>query len=207
MCHGLLSSLKILVLFALCSMEASAGSVRQLTLAEVLQYSELVFSGEVIESQAQWDDSQSNITTFITFEIESVIKGDSPQEKITLEFLGGAVDGEQQGISAMIYPEIGERGVYFASDPRQRLVHPLVGWSQGHFKEVTHQGETKIVTADDQAVVSVSFAPRFAKATRPLQFSHGIAEGVWTSAELSSAVSKTKFMEQLTRYLPSDGHD
>jgi len=62
-----------------------------------------------------------------------VIEGDYADDVIELRYLGGTVVDMRSVIAEMEFPEIGETGIYFVESTSNQLVHPLIGWGQGHF--------------------------------------------------------------------------
>ncbi len=109
-----------------------AASVRQVSMAEMLQNSELVFQGEVLSLESV-ETGPKQIHTYVTFRIEDIVKGQYPQGIITLRYLGGTVNNRTLAVSDMILPRPGEHGIYFVESLERRQMHPLYGWSQGHF--------------------------------------------------------------------------
>ena len=119
----------------LCLMPISIGnatSVREVSMDELLQQSQFVFEGTVTAIEAR-QNSQKRIHTYVTFEITDIIKGEYPDNIITLRFLGGTVDDVTMVVSDMQLPQEGEHGIYFVESLERFQVNPLYGWSQGHF--------------------------------------------------------------------------
>ena len=120
------------MLILLCLVKANASSVREISMDEMLQNSQLVFEGKVIDVEAK-ENSQKRIHTYVTLNIRVIIKGEYYNNNIILRFLGGTVGETTLLISDMVLPERGEQGIYFVESLERRQVHPLYGWSQGHF--------------------------------------------------------------------------
>jgi len=180
---------------------ATGSSVRQLSMAEVTHNSGFIFSGQVIESHSRWNDAKSAINTLITFRIDQTIKGSHDSDEIILSFLGGQVDQTEHRVAAMRYPKVGEKGVYFVIDKTKQLAHPLMGWSQGHFKETLVDGQARMMTANDRPVGGLSMqAPAF-KTGGSLRLSHDIPDGLIFSLSKRGAMSKDDFIKQLVREL------
>ena len=172
-----------------------ATSIRQLNLNEVVRSSALIFSGEVIASKAAWNESRSRIKTKVRFRIDQIIKGELATQELELSFAGGTVDAVEQRVQAMVYPKLGEKGVFFVSDTERTMVNPLVGWTQGHFKEVIIGGQARMVTASGQAVMGLNLNQSTQKSSEQLEFSHGAASGVLTGSDLGNALSKDQFLD------------
>lgn len=112
--------------------DGNATTVREVSMDDMLQQSQLIFEGTVTAVEAR-ANSQKRIHTYVTFEIKDVIKGEYPRNIITLRFLGGTVGDVTMRASDMRVPQQGEHGIYFVESLDRLQVNPLYGWSQGHF--------------------------------------------------------------------------
>ena len=131
--HVILDSRAILIVLLLMPIcYGNATSVREVSMNELLQQSQLVFEGTVTAIEAR-QNSQNRIHTYVTFEITDIIKGEYPSNIITLRFLGGTIDDVTMVVSDMRLPQEGEHGIYFVESLERFQVNPLYGWSQGHF--------------------------------------------------------------------------
>lgn len=178
---------------------ALATSVREVSLPEMLERAELVFEGEVIHVAVQETPDHRPFTR-IDFRVLEVLKGRFERPTITLDFLGGESGGKRLALEAMDYPTLGEHGIYFVESLNQRQVHPLYGWSQGHFiAHADESGRLRLKTATGQPVTGLEFEA----AAGPPRLSRGIAKGVLTrrDAEASEAMSVEDFKQQLRQYL------
>jgi hypothetical protein len=107
----------------------------------------------------------------------------------------------------MVYPSVGEKGIYFFENPGRQLVNPLVGWGQGHFRvKKDSNGMERIVTEGGAPVLSLDVAgmngaDRGNARKPPISpFSHGVAKGVRTGRRddaLSTAMEKKQFKDTL----------
>ena len=151
--------LTILILPLTSSLLFSTGhgaSVLKTTMDEMLTESEFVFEGRVLSVESRQTDSK-RIHTFVTFEIQEIIKGEYPEPTITLRFLGGTVGNLTMAVSDIQIPRDGERGVYFVESLDRNQVHPLYGWSQGHFTVTADDtGTDRMMTAKNQPVTGLS---------------------------------------------------
>jgi len=135
--HGMLeycAVLTVLLLMSIC--DGNATTVREVSMDDMLQQSQLIFEGTVTAVEAGANsraNSQKRIHTYVTFEIKDVIKGEYPRNIITLRFLGGTVGDVTMRASDMRVPQQGEHGIYFVESLDRLQVNPLYGWSQGHF--------------------------------------------------------------------------
>lgn len=186
-----------ILLTALAS-TAHGTSVRAVSMAEMLEQSALVFEGHVISLKARQDAGTGIIYTDVTFEVLDVLKGDYSNNTIELSFLGGTVGGATLAAGDMQMPETGEKGIYFVESLQRRQVHPLYGWSQGHFVVVTDERDIeRVLTKSQRPVVAMQSSSEI----RTL--SDGIALGVRvTEAEdRTEAMTKADFKRQLSTML------
>lgn len=159
-----------------------AASVRQVTMDEMLQVCQFVFEGRVLTLEAK-ENSRKRIHTYVTFKIQDIIKGEYSSGIITLSFLGGTVGDVTMGVSDMKVPQAGERGIYFVESLERSQVHPLYGWSQGHFLvQSDGTGMDRVMTSNDQPVTEVvkdmsAQKMNSSPETFPL-LSKGVAKGV-----------------------------
>jgi hypothetical protein len=132
-----------------------ATSVRQISMDEMLHDCQFVFEGTVLTLEAE-RNSQKRIHTYVMFEIQDIIKGEYSSSSITLSFLGGTVGDVTMGVSDMKIPQVGERGIYFVESLERSQVHPLYGWSQGHFLVQPDETDTyRVMTSNEQPVTEV----------------------------------------------------
>ncbi len=138
----------------------------------------------MIYSETRQDSSSGIISTYVTFQINDIIKGDYSGDSIELKFMGGVFNGKIVQVSGMRIPEMAQQGVYFVESMSRDLINPLIGWSQGHFIIHDDNGTRRISTAGNQPVIeveAVSAIPRSIK--KPQSVVEGntdIAAGVMT---------------------------
>jgi len=200
--------LLVRVIPALCAVVIApslvlATTVVRLDLDEVAGDAALVFEGEVVAREAAWNDEHTLIRTAVTFRVERVLKGAIDGDEVTLRFAGGSVGGRAMRVSSMVYPETGERGIYFVEDPDRDLVHPLVGWGQGHFRLIRDDAGIERVTTEAGAPVTAvagRSAARMAAPAGSAEFSHGVARGLSVGRAgqpVSSALSRHEFLDAI----------
>ncbi|MFT4816272.1 MAG: hypothetical protein ACI80L_000791 [Pseudohongiellaceae bacterium] len=178
---------------------ASATTILGMDIDKVAADAEFVFEGSVINSETRQDSSSGIISTYVTFQINDIIKGDYSGESIELKFMGGAFNGQIVQVSGMRVPEMNEQGIYFVESMSRDLINPLIGWSQGHFIIVDDNGTRRVSTAGNQPVLdveAVSSIPSSIK--KPLSIAEGnsdIAAGVMTQTS-SIMVERALTVEQ-----------
>lgn len=160
----------------------NASSVKEVTMEEMLNTCQLVFEGNVISIEAQQKYSK-RIHTFVTYKIQEIIKGDYPDDTITLSFLGGTVGDVSMVVSDMQFPKVGEHGIYFVESLDRPQVHPLLGWSQGHFIiEADETGVDRIMTSRKQPIAGLEIGKSrkqtISKKSRLQGLSNGVAKGI-----------------------------
>ena len=195
-----------LCLFAFSS--ASATTILGMNIDKVAADAEFVFEGSVINSETRQDSNSGIISTYVTFLINDIIKGDYSGESVELKFMGGAFNGQIVQVSGMRIPEMAEQGIYFVESMSRDLINPLIGWSQGHFIIVDDNGTRRISTAVNQPVLdveAVSYIPSSIK--KPLSIAEGntdIAAGVMTqtsSIMAERALTVEEFKSRITDLL------
>lgn len=158
---------------------AWATTVAQLSFDDVVASAGFVFEGRVVAVEAR-ETGPRSIHTFVEFEILDVLKGDYPEATIELSYLGGRVGNRQLEVSEMQLPAVGETGIYFVESLQDRQLHPLVGWSQGHYLiEHDRNGRAHVQSAGHQPIRAVSIAPFAAAQTLN---DDGVASGVQIQA-------------------------
>ncbi|MDX8390518.1 MAG: hypothetical protein R8M38_08515 [Mariprofundaceae bacterium] len=120
-------------LLLLFSLPVCASTVVKVTLQQAVAGSELIFEGRVLSKVSRTHSASGMPFSWFTFEVLDVVKGSYRQPTIELGFMGGSVDGASSLISDLKMPKVGERGIYFVESLARQQVHPLFGWSQGHY--------------------------------------------------------------------------
>ena len=182
-----------------------ATTVAQLSFDEVVATAEFVFEGRVVAVEAR-ETGPRSIHTFVEFQILDVLKGDYTDATIELSYLGGRVGNRQLEVSEMQLPEPGETGIYFVESLQALQLHPLVGWSQGHYLiEQDSNGRAHVQSAGHQPIRAVSIAPFAAAQTLN---DDGIASGVQIQAirdeesAMSAAGFKALVRDRVTELTP-----
>ena len=173
-----LKTLMLAALFTalLISSQSRATTIAQMDFYDVLATAELVFEGRVVHVESRLTGPRS-IHTRVRFEILDVLKGEYRQPTLELQYLGGQVGTQVLEVQSMQIPGLGEHGFYFVESLQTPLVHPLVGWSQGHFLiESDDTRQQRLYTADEQPVADIVDTPA---ANAPAILGHdGSARGV-----------------------------
>ena len=171
------------ILFAL---QVQGATILSLGTAELVNKSEIVFEGEVINTRSA-SNKQGRIYTFVKFQVKDVITGNTNVgDQLELRFTGGIVDGLALDVGVRI-PKKGETGIYFVERVRAGLINPLLGWSQGHF---TIRKDGKVIASNAQPVFDVKNSGY----SRSPSISQGVAKGIITSKQVITNESQSSAM-------------
>lgn len=186
---------------------ASATTILGMDIDKVAADAEFVFEGAVINSETR-QASSGIISTYVTFQINDIIKGDYAGESVELKFMGGAFNGQIVEVSGMRIPEMNEQGVYFVESMSRDLINPLIGWSQGHFIITDDNGTRRVSTAGNQPVLEVQAVAAIPSSIKkPLSVVEGntdIAAGVMTDSSslmIQRAMTVEEFKSRITDLL------
>ncbi len=156
--HALECSLMVLFLLAglLAARPVAASTVMAMEFTDVAAEAELIFEGRVIDIEAR-ENEAGRIHTWVRFEVRDVLKGDYAGDRLELRYLGGERGGRHMEVTDMQQPRGGESGIYFVESLANDLIHPLVGWSQGHYLiETDDSGVRRVNTAAGRPVSDVA---------------------------------------------------
>ena len=120
------------ILILLATLPAQASSVRSVSLEEMLAGAELVFEGRVLGLETR--AGRRRIETCADIEVLEVISGPPVASPLTLCFAGGSLGERSYRVGGLRAPLAGEHGIYFVESLDSPRLHPLYGWSQGHFR-------------------------------------------------------------------------
>ncbi len=136
------------------SLSTHGTTILSMDIDDVAEGAELVFEGRVLEHNVQLN-AAGIVVTFVTFQVNDVVKGDNPGTLLELKFTGGTLGGEVVDVSGLRIPRVDEQGIYFVESTSRDLINPLLGWSQGHYLIVNEEGERRVSTVNRQAVTDV----------------------------------------------------
>lgn len=180
-----------------------ATSILQVDVDALLEDARYVVEGEVIASEARWNEDKTRIATHVTIRIKDVVKGNERPATMTVSFSGGVVGDNGLHVSGMVYPAVGETGIYFLNNPAQRYVNPLVGWGQGHFRvSKDSNGVERILTERGVPVLAIDDAQASDQQGKSgkIPLSKGVARGIRTGKAgdaLTNAMEKSQFKAAL----------
>ena len=187
---------------------ASATTILGMDIDKVAADAEFVFEGTVINSETRQDSNSGIISTYVTFQVNDIIKGDYSGDSVELKFMGGVFNSQIVQVSGMRIPEMAEQGIYFVESMSRDLINPLIGWSQGHFIIVDDNGTRRISTAGNQPVLEVepvsSIPSSIKKPLSVVEGSTDIAAGVMTQTSeirIERALTVEEFKSRISDLL------
>ncbi len=189
------------------SFHAYASSYKSLKIEQVVNGSELVFEGRVIEKEYKIPEDRNRVYTYVSFEILDIVKGTYDREIIVLRYPGGVIGDMVYRVSDMKIPEETEHGIYFVKSLKKRYVHPLTGWSQGQMLVVKDPGGTeRILSADRKPITAIrpeSPSTRSPEAKEIDESAPIVSKGVITSDRLNidQALSVSRAKEVLKKFI------
>jgi hypothetical protein len=189
----------VLASLALIPASAAASSVAQVAFDDMVRASELIFEGSVIDKRSEMD-ARGMIYTYVTFQVQDVLKGKTADSQIVLRYQGGRVGNETLHVSDVVTPNLGEKGIYFVESVNRRLVHPLYGWDQGHFLVMASQTDRteRVFSRTMKPVVGVQQTPG-----KPTGLSNGVATGLTVAdpARRNEALMVSDFRQKVREIL------
>lgn len=168
---------------------ASAISVNPPTFTTLIEGSDSIVQGTVIDRESRWVTNQAGyrvIKTYLTVRVNESAKGDVG-EKIVLEFLGGSVGDETMKVGGMPTFNKGDRGWFFVRG-NGRYLCPLAFAHHGAYllEKNPDDGTDRIVTLSgaplgstaeigDEAHVAASIKPLLNRALTSDAFRQAIS--------------------------------
>ncbi|MES2604335.1 MAG: hypothetical protein V4603_05320 [Pseudomonadota bacterium] len=120
-----------LLLTCLVTLPVRATVLLELGFEELVAQSGFIFVGTAIDHRTAAQGEQ--LYTFVSFNVEEVVKGAAPADTVELRFLGGDAEDAGLKVEGQFIPDAGMRGVFFVTGLDELQVNPLTGWQQGYF--------------------------------------------------------------------------
>ena len=122
-----------LVFLALGLSVGRATSVIPPSFPELVNEAEFIARAKVKSVRCAWVDSPQGriIKTYVTLEVQKRLKGEPPSE-ITLQLLGGELDGQSMRVAGMPQFTVGEIEIVFVKGNGVRFC-PLIGMMHGRY--------------------------------------------------------------------------
>lgn len=160
---------------AMTATQSVASSVLQQSVDVLAKSSDLVFEGRVVGIRSE--EENKKIYTYVTFEINDVVRGKYAQDTVELRYLGGTSNGITMSVGDMTIPSYGEHGVYFVEKLGGNTVHPLRGWGQGHFLVKQGSNGASMYNSQGLAITALK-SGKTASQSSALQINNHTAAGV-----------------------------
>lgn len=129
---GLLGAL-VCLLALLPTAPAHGTTVLHVDLAQLVDQADGIFTGTAVYSEVAVSGDGLMPFTFVTFQVDSALKGSFPGREVTLRFEGGETDQKIVVVQGMPHFEVGERYLVFVSG-NGVYGCPIFGWTQGQFR-------------------------------------------------------------------------
>ena len=112
-----------------------ATSVIAPSFSELVSRAETVIHGTVTDVRSDWADQGGHrvIKSWVSIQLEEPLKGNPTSASLTLEFLGGRVDGAEMTVQGSPRFASGDEVVVFING-NGRDACPLVGWGHGAYR-------------------------------------------------------------------------
>jgi hypothetical protein len=131
-----LALITAIVLFAACIPCRSSAMMATLSTEKLTRASDVIITGDVINSKSFWSDDKQFIYTSATVAIREVIKGERLQNSLTIVHEGGEVDGIGLKVSDVAPLTVGETVLLFLSSEKitaPAVRYTMVGKTQGKY--------------------------------------------------------------------------
>jgi hypothetical protein len=146
---------------------ASQATVIQMDRKEVIQRSNLIFVGSVLEKNARWNEQGNLIVTDYIFAVDDVLLGEVVSNQLTLTFAGGQLEEEGQEASDVPEFKVGDLVLLMIEESDHPLFSPVTGGGQGKFlagaidssgNRVVLDGNNRVIkTADGEGICFKDF--------------------------------------------------
>jgi hypothetical protein len=129
--RGLVATASVAAFLATLVPPADATTVIRRSTEELTVLSEFVVEGTVTDVEARWRDDHKFVYTYVTIEVEEVMKGRLGESTIVLEELGGTANGVTATVEGVPVFEAGERVIVFLDVVED--AYRCHGFAQGKF--------------------------------------------------------------------------
>lgn len=150
---------RFLIVAAVCAPGFSfATTVIPPSFDELVSHAQIIFDGTVTNVRSEWigEGAQRHIVSYVTFKVNDTFKGNAGNQ-ITLQMLGGTVDGQTMEVSDAPKFKRGDRDVLFVENNGTQFI-PLVGIMHGRYHvrkdgnggDVIYKNDGSPLTSTDQ---------------------------------------------------------
>ena len=167
----LLVSVVLFAALALMQDGAEASTVRAMNLEQMTDRADMIFTGRVASKRAEWNAERTRIYTYVTFEVDSYLKGGNDARVATVRLLGGRVGPYVAHLPGTPQFGIGEEVLLFCAGQQARIPSVL-GLSLGKFTISTNADGERIVRRDISTLMLASYNTKSRKPGDPIQRYH-----------------------------------
>jgi len=141
----------VLFLAAVAALNATARATTVIppSFDQLVGQAQFIFQGSVTNVRSQWAGEGANrhIESYITFQVEETLKGESTQSYV-MRVYGGTVGEDSMGIADAPEFKVGDRDILFVENNGSQVI-PLVGIMHGRFHLVRDSSGTEVVTKNE----------------------------------------------------------
>jgi len=129
------------------SSTSSAGTVVAMSLNQMIDRADSIFTGRVVGQRAEWNADRTKIHTFVTLEVEDYLKGGTGSRVTTVRLLGGRVGRYIAHLPGNPQFEVGEDVLLFCAGTQARIPSVL-GLSLGKFRITADRSGERYIQRD-----------------------------------------------------------
>jgi len=135
---------------------SEASTVRAMNLEQMTDRADMIFTGRVVGKRAEWNAERTRIYTYVTFEVETYLKGGSNARVATVRLLGGQVGRYLAHLPGTPQFGIGEDVLLFCAGDQARLPSVL-GLSLGKFTITSNADGERILKRDISTLMLANY--------------------------------------------------
>lgn len=152
-------TLAILGAVAISRPPVEASTVVAMNLEQMTDRADLIFTGRVIGTRAEWNAQRTRIYTYVTFQVDRYLKGGSDAEVATIRLLGGRVGPYIAVLPGTPQFGMGEDVLLFAAGSGAR-VPTVLGLSLGKFSITTDGSGERIAKRDISTLMLANYSTK-----------------------------------------------
>lgn len=141
------SALMVFGLVLFSHSRATASTVLAMSLEQMTERAQMIFTGRVVGTRADWNAERTRIYTYVTLEVDRFLKGDATSNTVTIRMWGGRVGRYRSFVPGTPQFATGENVLLFCSGAQAR-VPTVLGLSLGKFS-VTADGSGEAMLKRD----------------------------------------------------------
>lgn len=167
--------LTLALLALLAAAPAPATTLVRLDLEQLVDTAEGIFTGTAVHSEVVPSRDGKSPFTFVTFQVESSLKGTFPGREVTLRLHGGALEDRATIVHGMPEFTVGETYLVFVHGNGVDA-SPVLGWVQGQFRVAREALSGKAILVDWRGAPILGIAGGRFEHGRPQDLDPGAAD-------------------------------